>query len=112
MDENFKQSFSIIKHYNDPDEAITVDGYRVRREDKVFIKELNGFVPCTPYDNHFVYLDPSNAYGRWFAACTCGAPAILIGSKGYAHLGSAEGMMLACMFHVNPNINRHADGSA
>jgi len=111
MTENFKQPFSIIKHYNSPNSAVTLDGYTVKREEKVFIEGLGGFVPCAPYDNHFVYLEPSGKQGRWFAACTCGSPAVLIGAKDYAHLGSPEGMMLVCYFHTNPNMMRHADGS-
>jgi len=98
MSENFKQPFSIIKHYNNPNEAVTLDGYKVHREEKVFIEGLGGFVPCAKQ-------------GRWFAACTCGSPAVLIGAKDYAHLGSPEGMMLVCYFHTNPNMMRHADGS-
>lgn len=110
MDEkNFKDfRFQIIKHYNDPDHAQLPTGEWVQREERVFIKELGGFVVCAPYDNHFVYLLPPRK-DTWFAFCTCGSPAVLIGSNSYAHLGSADGMMLVC--HMHTMTNKHADGS-
>lgn len=108
-DKSFKNfSFNIIKHYNDPNHAQLPSGEQVQREERVFIKELGGFVACAPYDNHFVYLAPPKRYS-WFAFCTCGSPAVLVGSTAYAHLGSAEGMMLVC--HVHTMTGRHADGS-
>ncbi len=106
-------TFSIIHHRGMQNSAVTLDGYKVERRDFVYIKN-HGKVRCAPYDNHFVYLDPKPVrFGepeRWFALCTCGSPAVIIGTKAYAHLGSPEGWMLVC--HMHTMTGRHADGSA
>jgi hypothetical protein len=98
-------SFSIIQHRGSPNSAKTVDGFDVHREEKVFIVDLPGFVPCAPYDDHFVYLDPSTEVGRWFAMCTCGSPAVLVGSIAYKDDGSPQGMMLICYIHATTGLH-------
>ena len=107
-----KYSFSIIHHRGSLNEATTQDGYTVYRQEQVFIPEWGVFVKCAPYDNHFVFIDPvyEKVIGRWFASCTCGAMATLIGTKAYSHLGSPEGAMLVC--HNHTTFNKHADGSS
>ena len=112
-----KISFSIIKHYLSPNEGITVDGKKVFRKDKVFVKEWGRFVVCAPYDNHFIYLDESNKMGRWFAMCTCGSPAVVVGANVYkkdasptSGSGIRPGEMLVCLHHAQ--YGKHADGSS
>jgi hypothetical protein len=53
MTENFKQPFSIIKHFNSVNDAVTLDGHRVIRQDKMFVREIGRYVKPAPYDNHF-----------------------------------------------------------
>ena len=116
MKEKAVHNFSIIKHYLSPVSAVTEDGITVHREDKVFIPELKRFVICAPDDLHFVYLDTSKKKGRWFAACTCGAIAVITGSFVYKDFGSPSkgvggvpGEMLLC--HHFATFGKHADGS-
>jgi hypothetical protein len=82
--------FNIIKHRGDPQTAETLSGHTVKKESHVYLK--------SPYDNkvislrcadyhgeHFVYINPmyekdgSDGLGQWFAMCTCGSPAVIIG---------------------------------
>jgi len=115
MTKDFKNfTFAIIKHYNSPNEAVTMDGHKVTREEKVWVDEMNGFIRCAPDDLHFVYLDPAarnpKNIGRWFASCTCGSFAVLVGSNVYKDYGSPEGMMLICYHFLT--FGKHADGSS
>jgi hypothetical protein len=114
MDNSFKDvSFSIIKHLH-VNRVTTIDGYICHRKDKLFVPEYNADVPCAPYDNHFIFLDPhvlkpGDPRKYWFAMCTCGGPSILVGSNAYSHLGSSSGMMFVCLVHLNTG--KHVDGS-
>jgi hypothetical protein len=103
-------SFSVIKHRGDPKSATTLDGHRVEKVDKVYIPEWKAWVRCADYHGeHFVYLDPE-AYkghkGRWFAMCTCGGPAVIIGETVY----KTSGGMLACMLHAQYGRHATSDG--
>ena len=79
-DEAPKFSFAIIKHRGDLNHAETADGYKVERQEKVWITEPDGmngrFIFCSPDDVHFIYIDPmwTKIRGRWFAMCSCGSP--------------------------------------
>jgi hypothetical protein len=91
-----KYQFNIIRHRGDPQTAETLSGHTVRRQEKVFVREAietfqsNGVILCAPYDDHFVYLDPVNEQGHWFAMCTCGSPAVVV-----------NGNTLVCYIHTN-----------
>jgi hypothetical protein len=94
--------FNIVKHRGDPKEAQLESGHTVRRQEMVFVPQaanlsLPRWIKCTPYDNHFVYLDPVNEYGHWFAMCTCGSPAVIVNN------------MLVCYIHANTG--RHVGDS-
>lgn len=99
-----KYSFSVIKHYNSPNEAVTLDGYTVKRQEKLWMGADKGFVVCSPYDNHFVYLDPYRPKpgepSRWGMMCTCGSPAVLVGTNAYSIYGSPQGWMVVCYYHT------------
>lgn len=112
MSDNDKaiQPFTIVKHMGDPNTAVTLDGYKVQRYDKLFIKDFGAFVKCAPYDNHFIYREPTGKLGRWSYMCTCGGPAVYVGADAYGHLGSPEGMMFVCYIHTLTN--KHGDGSS
>jgi len=106
-------SFSIVKQHGDPNEATTVDGHRVYREEKILIPELGGTVRCAPYSSHFVYLDPANKEGRWFAMCTCGAPAVIVGYDAYKQDASSnEGALLVCLYHAKNGFHQNEQGSS
>ena len=105
-------SFSVIKQRGDPDKAVTLDGYTVIREEKVFIPEYQDFIRCAPYSSHFVYLDPSGIEGKWFAGCTCGSPAVITGYSGYKQDASSnEGAMLVCLYHAQRGYHANEQGS-
>lgn len=112
MSQNEGMSFSIIKQRGDPDEATTLDKYKVTRKEKVFLPEFGGWVRCAPYSSHFVYLDPTGKKGRWFASCTCGSPAVVVGYDAYRRDQSAnEGTMLVCLYHAQHGYHTNEQGS-
>ena len=108
------QSFNIIRKAGDPTKVtlVTKDGKETTvyksQDEKIFVQEYQTFIKCHEYGAHFVFELPSHIPG-WAHMCSCGSPAILVGSKVYDHLGSAEGMMFSCQHHLDFNI--HADGS-
>lgn len=116
-----KYRFNIVHHLGEPNVATTPDGVKVHRKKSVWIDSINGergrFVTCVPYDNHFVFIDPNwkKIPDRWFAFCTCGGPAVIVGSNAYKKDGSPatdstiKGEMLICYIHSNSG--HHADGS-
>lgn len=105
---NRKVRFTQIRVRNDLNTAETVDGERVERQESIFIPEVGAFVKCAPMDNHFIF--ETKKKNRWSFMCTCGGPAVIVGSKAYSHLGSPEGQMLVCYIHTLSN--KHLDGSS
>ena len=101
--------FNIIHHRGEVNTAFLDDGTPVYRQDKVWIDEEHGFLKCCPYDSHFVFLMPKRMIGVWSLVCSCGSPAVIVGSKVYSHLGSPEGKMIVCYHHTS--WGKHADGS-
>jgi len=104
-------TFSVIRHRGDPKSAVTLDGYTVAKQDKVWIPEWNSWVRCADYHmEHFVYLDPTahltNKRGRWFSMCTCGSPAVIVGEDVYG----TDGGMLVCYFHAAFGKHTTGDG--
>ena len=89
-DNPFKgKTFNIVKHLGDPGEATLQSGHTVYKEDYVYFKnDKNQFVAmkCADYHGaHFVYLDPlygvdgKEGLGHFFALCTCGSAAVVVG---------------------------------
>jgi len=121
-------SFSVIKQRGDPKHAMTMEGHRVEKQEFVFVENpLNpdpeamksDIIPvrCMDYHNeHFVYLDPVNKKGRWFAWCTCGSPAVIIYDQAALAGRSTKSMALICFFHgqfgrhVTSETNKRFDG--
>lgn len=104
--------FSIVRSVNDAHRATLQDGLVVHRVESVYLPDY-GMVKCAPYDNHFCFLDPHKPKGNeksWFAGCSCGGPAVIVGTSSYAHLGSPQGYLLVCYFHISTG--KHADGSS
>jgi hypothetical protein len=109
-------TFSQVRNVSDLGVAETLDGYKVYRQDKIWIPAWGRFVVCAPYDNHFVYEDKSGVPQRWAHMCTCGYMAAVVGSKVYAKdasptsgEGIMPGEMLVCLAHAQ--YGKHADGS-
>jgi hypothetical protein len=104
---NQKYSFSIIHHRGSPNEATTLDGHKVERQEELFIPDWGTFVKCAQYDDHFVYEDPEskNIVGRWMHMCTCGAPGIIVGYKAYEQDASKySGGLLVCKAFTDSSI--------
>lgn len=98
----------IIKHYGRPKEAYDLNGQRVERKDKVYVKSYHGWFFTMDYDNHFVYM--SNRLGSTMM-CTCGSPAVVVEWPVYRTYHSDNiGPMMVCMYHMQNG--RHADGSS
>jgi len=112
-----KPSFSIIRKFNSPKEAVTADGFTVYRQDKLWIETEGRFVACAPDDQHFCYIDPSNKIGRWSPMCTCGSMAGIYGYNAYAKHASpttrfestVPGELVVCIHYIEHG--KHADGS-
>lgn len=109
-----KYSFAIIKHFNSPNFATTVDGHTVERKETIFIPDWGAFVRCASYDDHFVYEDPEavkGKKGRWYHMCSCGSPAVIVGYAGYKGDASKDTMpMLVCYIHATTGL--HATGGS
>ena len=107
--------FSVIRARGEANKAETLDGFHVVRADWIFFD--NKLVHCAPYDNHFIYEDPTGKPHRWHQMCTCGSPAVCVGYKAYERDGSvttsaestAPGEMFVCYIHAVTG--RHAEGS-
>ncbi|KKL88077.1 hypothetical protein LCGC14_1928370 [marine sediment metagenome] len=83
------KTFNIIKHLGDPGEATLESGHTVYKEEYVYFKNDKGqyvAMKCADYHGaHFVYLDPvynvdgKEGMGHFFAMCSCGSPAVIVG---------------------------------
>ncbi|MBC8553823.1 MAG: hypothetical protein H8D23_29790 [Candidatus Brocadiales bacterium] len=105
-------SFSIIRNRGSLNEAITHDGYKVKRREMVYVPEWETMVRCAPYSEHFVYLDPSGKEKRWFASCTCGSMAVITGYNAYKQDASKDNMpMLLCHYHATYGVHATGDKS-
>ena len=83
---------AIIRHYGEPKKARTLKGVAIGRQDSLFVAEWGAFVPCAPYDDHFLYAtneQESSAY-----LCTCGAPAVVINPE------DPRTRMFVCLVHA------------
>jgi hypothetical protein len=91
--------FNIIHHAGYPMEAYTIEGVKVFREDEIFVPEMQEAIRCAPYDDHFVYEEPTHGYGKWSHMCTCGSPAVIVERAAYRKDSALTGKMLICYFH-------------
>ena len=128
MTDNFKQTFNIVRNVGDPKEATTIFGFKVTKEDKVFVQNLTvgsqnytGFVPILNYGNHFCYELSDRIETKGYPAymCTCGSFAAFFGSSAYSTESAAQGLVLACYYRhalfsedTGKFIHKHADGSS
>ena len=70
-----REAASFIHHYGTPSKAVSLAGKAVERKASLYVPEWHLFVPCTPYDNHFIY--ENNVEGQPAYMCTCGSAAII-----------------------------------
>jgi len=84
--------YNIIANRGDPKTATTLSGHHVeKKEDVIIPSPFDGTMislKCADYHlEHFVYIDPlfqmklpdDDRRQVWFAMCTCGSPAVIIG---------------------------------
>jgi len=74
--------------------ATTLGGVVVEREEKLWVHEWATFVPCAPYEEHFVYENPDNSEGSSSYMCTCGAPGVIVNPE------KGQSAMFVCLFHA------------
>ena len=101
----------IIRAHNTPNKVTLVDGTVVRNDfkDKMFVPEYGVEIRKVEYGNHFIFEVPKRIIGpSWM--CSCGAPAVMVGAKAYAHLSSYKDAMIVCQHHTQ--FNKHADGAS
>jgi len=117
-------TFNIIKHRGNPETATTLGGVKVQKSEYVYYRRpddgLMMAVKCADYHNeHFLYANPDfndGKLGAWFAMCTCGSPAVLIGEglSGGPDMAGHANQLLVCYVHQTSlkasGIGRHATG--
>lgn len=118
--------FNIIRQRASPTEVILQSGHKVEKEDRVYWRKPNedasgpgewSMVKCADYHGeHFVYIDPvyettpshrhdpdykPTGRGHWFAMCTCGSPAVIVGPKDAAleDSGAVEQLLVCYVYH-------------
>jgi len=87
--------FNIVHHLGEPNTA-EFEGVKISRQKALFIREWGRFVPCAPYDNHFVFETPAKAkkIGMSEYMCTCGSAAVV------ARPEKETTRMFVCLFHA------------
>ena len=99
----------VIKHFNDPNNAVTLGGVRVRREKEIFLRSRQSHLPVLQTSMHFCFVDTSVPRGTTLF-CTCGAPAVIVGYGAYKRYQSYIGNeVIACHNFIQYGV--HADGS-
>jgi hypothetical protein len=111
---------SVVRLKGIPQKATLFDGTIVYRSKDDIIEiyqqgNNNHRVKCASYDNHFCYRVPNHILG-WGMMCTCGGPAVLVGSNVYfgqssptKDKGLVPGELVVCYYHAIDG--NHADGS-
>jgi len=84
--------FNIIHHRGIPKRAETLRGQGITRQEKIYVPEYGRQVPCAPYDDHFVYADPT--VGQSAYMCTCGSAAVIAAPE------RGAGQMFVCLHHA------------
>lgn len=131
-------SFNIIKHRDGPTKVILKSGHKVTKENYIYFQAPNAdasapgdwmMVKCADYHGeHFVYLDPLyntdalhadpdkriTGRGHWFAMCSCGSPAVVVGPTEAAKEDSdcPERLLVCYTYHLTLNeygFGTHAD---
>ena len=113
-----------IRSHGTPKKATLGDRVKLIHmpDDLYYDKTRDLYIVCAPYDNHFIGMNPDFVAGKeaWFALCSCGFPACIVGYNAYSHSASpsgtkgvkeiAKGEMLVC--HQHMTTGHHADNSS
>lgn len=83
-------NFSIIHQRGEPQEATTLHGQHVERQEYLWVPEWGQLVRCAPYDNHFVYATSQPEQSAYM--CTCGSPAVVTLDD--------KARLFVCLFHA------------
>jgi hypothetical protein len=88
-------TFNIIHHRGEPNTA-EFEGVKISRQKALFIREWGRFIPCMPYDDHFIFEVPPMAkiMGMSEYMCTCGSAAVVATPE------TERGRMFVCLFHA------------
>ena len=106
-------NFQIIRHRGTPTKGQLPDGTWVYAQDKFWVPDMNGFIYCFRYDDHFLYEIPDKVkplYPGPIFRCSCGSESIYLAPDGYMFGASPQGLMFACKYHVDHAV--HATGGA
>lgn len=114
-----KPRFQIVRRVGMPTYAYLPDGTRVERStlpngvEAIYTRELNAFILCASYDDHFIYEIPpklASLYPGPIFRCTCGSYAVMAGLSGYIGDASPSGKMWLCYVHAATG--QHATGGS
>ncbi len=122
--------FHIIRQRASPTELVLKSGHKVEKQEYIFFQEPDedgprsgkwGTVKCSDYHGeHFVYKDPlyeapgKAGLGHFFAMCSCGSLAVIVGPED-AKLEDSDcpERLLVCFVYHNTLIEegwgKHAD---
>ncbi len=115
MSDSVVKKFNIIKHRGSPNEATTLSGHKVEKQEHVYYLKPSPYgrneqwvmVKCADYHGeHFVYCDPlyNNSKGEGIGhvafMCTCGSQAVIVGPVEAALENSrAVEQLLVCLIY-------------
>ena len=100
---------NVIKHWNDPNHAVTLSGHQVVRQEAIYLNSHERAYQVLPTSMHFVYHDPTVSRGSTLL-CTCGSSAGVFGYEGYKRWSSFIATeIIACSEFIQQG--KHADGS-
>lgn len=99
----------VIRHFNDPNHAVTLGGKEVQREKEIYLDTYSYYLPVLPTSMHFCFRDTSVKRGSTLF-CTCGSFAEVVGYHAYGKYQSYIGSeVIACHSFIQFGV--HADGS-
>lgn len=100
----------VIRNVGDPNNARTLDGIPVRREQMIYLPSHHSWLPVLQTSMHFCFRDGSHARGSTLF-CTCGAMGIVVGYEAYRKWQSKYigNEVIACHNFIQFGV--HADGS-
>ena len=101
---------NVIRNWNSPNEATTLSGHKVKREQAIYLKSHEAAYAVLPTAMHFVYKDPTVIRGSTLL-CTCGAVGGVFGREAYRKLTSVNygNDVISCHHYIQ--YGKHADGS-
>ena len=101
---------NVIRNWNSPNEATTLSGHKVKREQAIYLKSHEAAYPCLPTYLHFCYKDPTIHRGSTIL-CTCGAAAGVFGREAYKKWTSINygNEVIACTEFIQQG--KHGDNS-